>query len=153
MDEAVSAGLKLQVVNRGQGAEFCESALKRLPSVLNESEADLMILGYGAMDLWKKTDRAKMKADLGAMIDLARKQGVQVVMLAMPDLNRLSSAPDPVYEELAREKNVPVETSVVQSVLSDSSTRVSRYLVNDDGVTKITEAIRTLCVRSGGLQE
>ena len=153
IDEAISLGMKRSVVSRGQGAEFTESALKRLPSVLEESHAELMVLGYGAMDLWKKTDRAKMKTNLGAMIDLARGRGVQVVLLAMPDLNRLSHKPDPIYQELAGEKGVPVELTIVQSVLSDSSTRTLRYMVNEDGIVKMADAVRLLCVRSGGLQE
>lgn len=36
-----------------------ENALKRLPEVLQEVDPDLMVLGYGAMDLWKATDRAQ----------------------------------------------------------------------------------------------
>ncbi len=152
-DEAIAMGMQRPVISRGQGAEFSESALKRLPSVLEQTRPDLMILGYGAMDLWKQTDRSTLKANLGAMIDLARAQGVQVVLLAMPDINRFTSKPDSVYAEVAREKNVPVETEIVRAVLSDSSTRLSRYLLNDEGIQKLAEGIRALCVRSGGLQQ
>jgi hypothetical protein len=135
------------------GGEYCESALKRLPALLQETDPELMILGYGATDLWKKTDRAQLKANLCAMIDLAHKQDTQVVMLAMPDINRLLPKPDPIFEEVAREKNVPIETEILRTVLSDSSTRLLRYMVNDDGIQKMAEAVRALCVKCGGLPE
>ncbi len=153
MDEALSKALKHKVVSMGQAGEFAESALKRLPDVLQANDADLMILGYGAMDLWKVTDRAKLKASLIAMIDLARQQDMQVVMLALPDLNRLSVKPDPIFEEVAAEKGVPIETEIIRTVLKDSSTKVFRYMVNDKGLEQIGQALRALCVTCGGLKE
>ncbi len=153
IDETFARVMKRKVVSLGQGGEFSEAALKRLPAALDGCAPDLVILGYGAMDLWKKTDRAQLKASLGAMIDLARKRNAQVVMLAMPDLNRLLPKPDPVFEEVAREKRVPIETAIVRAVLSDASTRVYRYMPNDDGIEKLAEAIRALCVKCGGLPE
>jgi acyl-CoA thioesterase I len=151
IDETLSTVLKRTVINGSVGAEFSESALKRLPAVLTENKPNLMILGYGAMDLWKKTDRVKLKANLCAMIDLARTNQTQVVMLAMPDLNRLSPKPDPLFEEVAREKNVPIDTAIIRAVLSDGSTRTFRYLPNDDGIQKMAEAIRDLCIQRGAL--
>jgi hypothetical protein len=151
IDETFARVLKRTVINRSLGGEFSEKALKRLPDVLAEKQPDLMILGYGAMDLWKKTDREMLKANLCAMIDLARSNKTQVVMLAMPDLNRLTPKPDPIFEAVAREKNVPIETAIIRSVLSDSSTRTFRYLPNDDGIQKMAESIRDLCVKRGAL--
>jgi acyl-CoA thioesterase I len=153
VDEIVASVMKRTVVNRGRGGEFSDKTLERLPGVLEETKPQLMILGCGAMDLWKKTDRSKLKANLSAMIELARTNQTQVVMLAMPDLNRFSPKPDPIFEEVAREKNVPVETQIIRSVLSDSSTRTFRYLPNDDGIQKMAEAIRDLCVQRGALSK
>ena len=151
LDEVLGKTMKRTVVNNGLPGELSECALNRLPFVLGQCNPELMVLGYGAMDLWKKSDRVKLKSNLGSMIDLARERNVQVVMLAMPDLNRLSNKPDPIFAEVAREKNVPIETEIIRSVLSDSSTKNFRYMVNDKGLEKIAEAIRALCVKSGGL--
>ena len=151
MDEVLANELKRKIVSRGQAGELCERALKRLPSVLEECDPDLMILGYGATDLWKKADRARLKASLCAMIDLAHEKKVQVMMLAAPDLNRLSNKPDPIFEEVAREKNIPIETEIIRSVLSDLSTKNFRYMINDKGLEKVAGAIRALCVKSGAL--
>lgn len=153
MDEALSKALKRKVVSMGQAGEFADNALKRLPDILKAHDPDLMILGYGAMDLWKVKDRAKLKASLVAMIDLAQKQDTQVVMLALPDLNRLSVKPDPIFEEVAAEKGVPIETEIIRTVLKDSSTKVFRYMVNDKGLEQIGQALRALCVTCGGLKE
>ena len=153
MDEAMAKATKRKVVSRGQAGEFTENALKRLPDVLQEADPDLMVLGYGAMDLWKATDRAQLKANLGAMIDLARKQETQVVMLALPDLNKLRVKPDPIFEEVAQEKQVPIEAEVVQKVLKTPKERVFRYMVNDQGLETIAAGVRALCVKSGALTE
>lgn len=153
MDEALAKATKRKVVSRGQAGEFTENALKRLPEVLQEVDPDLMVLGYGAMDLWKATDRAQLKANLGAMIDLARKQETQVVMLALPDLNKLRVKPDPIFEEVAQEKQVPIEAEVVQKVLKTPKERVFRYMVNDQGLETIAAGVRALCVKSGALTE
>lgn len=151
LDDTLSSVMKRTVINRGIGAEFSDSALKRLPEVLEQDVPHLMILGYGAMDLWKMKDRASLKANLCAMIDLARSNQTQVVMLAMPDLNRLNPKPDPIFEEVATEKNVPIDTAVLHAVLSRSSTRTFRYLPNDEGIQKISEAVRDLCIQRGAL--
>lgn len=151
IDETLASVMKRTIVNRGVGAEFSDKALERLPGVLEETKPHLMILGYGAMDLWKKTDRNKLKENLCSMIDLARKQQTQVILLAMPDLHRLTMRPDPIFEAVAREKNVPIEATIIGSVLSDSSTRTFRYLPNDDGIQKMAEGLRDFCVQRGAL--
>lgn len=153
MEETLAKEMKCKVVCMGQPGEYAESALKRLPEVLKDCDPDLMVLGYGAMDLWKMTDRAKLKANLCAMIDLAREQETQVVMLALPDINKLRVKIDPVFEEVAREKSVPIEAEVVRTVLKTPSERVFRYIVNDKGLETIAKAVRALCVRSGGLSD
>ena len=151
MDEVLFKAMKRKIVSMGQPGEFAEDALKRLPEVLREYDPELMVLGYGAMDVWKNTDRAKLKASLCAMIDLAHKQDTQVIMLSLPDLNKVLLRPDPIFEEVAREKNVPIDTEIVSSVLKKPSERVFRYMVNDKGLKAIAEAVRALCVRCGGL--
>lgn len=153
MDETLSRALKRKVVSMGQAGEFADDALKRLPCILQAHDPDLMILGYGATDLWKGTDRTKLKASLSAMIDLAQKQDTQVVMLALPDLNRLSVKPDPLFEEVARERDVPIETDIIRAVLKDSSTKVFRYMVNDKGLEQVAGALRALCATCGGLKD
>lgn len=153
MEETLGKEMKRKVVCLGQPGEFAESALRRLPGVLKDCDPDLMVLGYGAMDLWKMTDRAKLKADLVAMIDLAQKQDTQVVMLALPDINKVRVKIDPIFEEVAKEKGVPIEAEIVRTVLKTPSDRVFRYIVNDKGLEKMAKAVRALCVRCGGLQE
>jgi len=153
MDDTLAQTMKRKVVSMGQAGEFAESALKRLPEVLERYDPDLMILGYGAMDLWKMTDRTKLKASLGAMVDLARKRDTQVVMLGLPDINKLRVKIDPLFEEVAREKNVPIEAEIVRSVLKTPSERVFRYMVNDKGIESMAKAVRALCVKNGALPE
>lgn len=153
MEETLAKEMKCKVVCMGQPGEFAESALKRLPAVLKDCDPDLMVLGYGAMDLWKMTDRAKLKANLIAMIDLAHQQDTQVVMLALPDINKLRVKIDPIFEEVAREKGVPIEAEIVRTVLKTPSERVFRYIVNNKGLESIAKAVRALCVKSGGLPE
>ncbi len=153
LDEAVGSVMQRRVVSRGQSGELIEKALKRLPDVLEQCDPDLMVLGYGAMDLWKETAPEKIEAGLAAMVDMARARNTQVVLLAMPNISRLSVRPDPVYERVAREKNIPVETGIVRAVLNDSSLHELRYKVNDDGIQRLAEALRTLIVQCGGLPE
>ncbi len=64
MEDTLAKEMKRKVVCMGQPGEFAESALRRLPDVLKSCDPDLMVLGYGAMDLWKQTDREKLKANL-----------------------------------------------------------------------------------------
>lgn len=153
MEDTLAQTMKRKVVSMGQAGEYAESALKRLPALLEQYDPDLMVLGYGAMDLWKMTDRAKLKANLGAMIDLAHERNTQVVMLGLPDINKLRVKIDPVFEEVAREKKVPIEAEIVRTVLKTPSERVFRYMVNDKGIESVAKAVRALCVRSGGLEK
>lgn len=153
MEDTLAQTMKRKVVSMGQAGEYAESALKRLPALLEQYDPDLMVLGYGAMDLWKMTDRAKLKANLEAMIDLAHERNTQVVMLGLPDINKLRVKIDPVFEEVSREKKVPIEAEIVRTVLKTPSERVFRYMVNDKGIESVAKAVRALCVRSGGLEK
>ena len=94
-----------------------------------------------------------MKANLEAMIDLAHKRNTQVVMLGMPDINKLRVKIDPIFEEVAREKKVPIENEIVRTVLKNPSERIYRYMVNDQGIESMAKAVRALCVKCGGLEK
>lgn len=152
VDEVIGKRVGLVAVHRGIPGELSQDALLRLPAELDDVKPALLVLGYGAADLAQKSDRAALKANLAAMIDLARSRQVQVVMLGLPNLTAgVSLESDPIYAELAREKGVPIENEALKRVLSRRSLKAYTMVPNEQGILQLGAAVHELLLQSGAL--
>src|SRR6185503_2273261 len=95
-----------KVVNAGVHGETSAQGLQRLPEVLEEVKPRLLILCHGGNDFLRRMDDAQAAANVRAMIQLARTQGIPVVLLATPKPGLPPSIPL-FYGEIAAELKVP----------------------------------------------
>ena len=139
-----------RVVNYGIPGEVTAEGLSRLPDVLEREKPALMLLCHGGNDQLRRKDLKQSADNILAMIKLAQKSGVSVVLIAVPAPG-LSLQPPPLYRKIAKEMSVPVEEEILSDILSDRSLKSDLIHPNAAGYRRMAESIATLLQKSGAL--
>ncbi len=113
----------IQVVNASISGETTLGGLSRLPDALKRVEPDIVILELGANDGLRGLPLKQMKANLSAMIELARTAGARVLLVGMrlppnygPAYTRRFSA---LYSEIAEREKIPLLPFLLDGVADD----------------------------------
>ncbi|MDF1580492.1 MAG: arylesterase [Desulfuromonadales bacterium] len=139
------------VINAGVPGEISASGLKRLPEALAEHQPRLLILCHGGNDFLRRLGAEETAANIRAMIALARAQGVEVVLVGVPQLGLFIDTA-PLYAQLAKELELPFAEDVISDILTDRELKSDTIHPNAAGYRKIAEALATLLKKSGALQ-
>ena len=139
-----------KVVSSGVPGETSAAGLARLPGVLEEAKPQLVILCEGGNDFLQKLDDAQAANNLRAMVRLARSQGAQVVIVAVPKPSLLPSPAD-FYAAVAKEFGVPHEESALRKILTDNELKSDAVHPNAAGYAKLAEAIAALLKKTGAV--
>ena len=83
-----------RVVRAAVPGEVTAQALTRLPEALDEHAPRLLLLCIGGNDFLRRLGNPQAEANIRAMVQLARKRGVDVVLIGVPEPG-LSPAPAP----------------------------------------------------------
>jgi len=101
-------GVNARIANAGVSGDTSAAGAQRFAFVLDSQPAkpDLVLIEFGGNDLLRGLPPEQTRANLAAMLDVARAQGVPVVlmgMLAPPNLGADYKAKfEPIYPELAK---------------------------------------------------
>ncbi|WP_303721839.1 GDSL-type esterase/lipase family protein [Malonomonas rubra] len=136
------------VHNAGVPGEVSAEGARRLPAVLDEIEPDLVILCHGGNDMLQKLDKQQLKDNLRRMFEAVNQRGLPMVMIAVPRPGLLLSDAD-VYEDLAKELNIPLVDDVLGELLSDQQFKSDRVHLNDLGYGKLAEAVADKLIELG----
>ncbi len=138
------------VVNAGIAGEVSEDGLRRLPGVLEETEPDLLILCHGGNDLLRRQDQGQLRSNLRQMIELARQQGIAVLLVAVPEPG-FSLKPPALYGDLAREFDLPLDSTTMAAILKKSDLKSDQVHPNAAGYRRMAENLAELLRQSGAL--
>ena len=147
---ALERAIGRKVVNGGVPGETSAGGLERLPKLLEETRPALLILCHGGNDFLRRLDDAHAARNVRGMIELARAQGVEVVLLATPKPTLPPSVPA-FYADLAGDLRVPFEEAVMKTVLTRNDLKSDLVHPNARGYAEIARAIEALLRRSGAL--
>ncbi|WP_139558087.1 GDSL-type esterase/lipase family protein [Methylotetracoccus oryzae] len=138
-----------RVTNAGVPMEVSAEGLARLPALLDQNPADLLILIHGGNDFLRHLPQEQTAANLKAMIAEARSRGISVVMLGVPQpaLFGLSSAE--FYKQVADATGTPIDGETLPAILSDNSLKSDLVHPNDEGYHRLAEATASLLRASG----
>jgi lysophospholipase L1-like esterase len=139
------------VVRAGVPGEVTAQGLARLPGVLRDSAPDLLVLIHGGNDLLQRRAREDTRANLRAMVRLARKRGVAVVLIGVPNLGLILGRSAGFYEELAEELEIPYDGEALPAILKRPNLKGDAIHPNAQGYRKLAEAVAELLRRSGAI--
>jgi lysophospholipase L1-like esterase len=139
-----------KVVAAGVSGEVSAQGRERLASELARMRPDLLILLHGGNDILRNRSAAELKANLEAMIGLARQEGVQVVLLGVPEKSLFSDAA-PVYVELAEQHDLVFIEDLLSDLLRDSSMKSDAIHLNTQGYRALAEGIYRVLQQEGAL--
>lgn len=141
----------LQVINEGVPGEISETGRNRLPSVLDEYQPELLILCHGGNDMLRKKNKKSLAANLKAMINEAHLRGIQVIMIGVPEPALFLLESEPLYEEVARAKNIPIDNATLPEIESDNDLKSDTIHPNAAGYRKLAEGVAKLLKKAGAI--
>ena len=147
---ALERAIGRKVVNAGVPGETSAQGLERLPGVLEEVKPRLMILCHGGNDFLRRMDEQAAASNLRAMIELARGQGIAVVLLATPKPGLPPSIPV-FYGEIAKQLGIGYEEGAIRTVLLDNGLKSDMVHPNAAGYGQIAVAIEKVLKKAGAI--
>ena len=139
-----------RVVRAGVPGEVTAQALERLPAALDEHAPRLLVLCIGGNDFLRRLGKAQAERNVRAMIELARRRGVEVLLVGTPEPGLFPSPPG-FYAAVAKELHVPYEGDVITQVLKDERLRSDPIHPNAAGYRIIAERVAATLKKSGAL--
>ncbi|MDX9966453.1 MAG: arylesterase [Sulfuricurvum sp.] len=133
--------IQRQVINAGIPGELSAEGLERLPLLLDRYRPSLLLLCHGGNDILNKSPDSLLRANLSAMIHLARERGIDVIVIAVPQFSLTGLDPHPIYEETAESNGIPLEGDILSELLSDSRYKSDYIHPNAAGYEKMAEAV------------
>ena len=130
-----------RVINGGVNAETSDEGLKRLPQLLEERSIKLMILCFGGNDIMQKRSMSSLKQNLKTMIQMAKAKNIDVLLISVPNITLFGLSPLELYDEIAKEENIPLLSGVLANILSQPSLKNDRVHPNALGYKKMAELI------------
>lgn len=139
-----------RVVRAGKRGELAAQGRRRLPAVLERERPDLLILCHGGNDILRGRSPDAIRADLEAMIGMARRRGIPVVLVGVPARGLFPDTAD-LYYRIAEDAGVPLEDQALAEILADPSLRSDRVHPNAAGYRRMAAAIHRLLAEAGAV--
>ena len=142
--------IQRNVVRAGVPGETTGGGLARLESVIEEHRPALMIVCLGGNDMLRKLDETQTRNNLREIITRIKRRGIAVVLVGVPKLALITSAPA-FYAELAQDFDIPYEGKVVTDVLYRAELKADPIHPNANGYRRMAEAIAELLKKAGAV--
>lgn len=139
-----------KVINAGIHGEISEKGLARLPALIKQHQPDLIIICHGANDILRKLNTDQTKSNLQKMIDLAKQNNSQIVLITVPEFSLFLNT-SPIYLELAEENKLPVTNDILAEVLANNAYKSDHVHPNALGYQLLAAEIASLLKQSGGI--
>jgi acyl-CoA thioesterase-1 len=138
------------VINAGVAGEVTALGLNRLPELIERHRPALLILCHGGNDMLRKLDLGTAENNLRQMIDLARANDIQVMLLGVPKPGLLLKTA-PFYQRIAADYGLAYLPDVMTETLADPSMKADTVHPNGRGYRQIAAAIHNELIRRGAL--
>ena len=139
------------VINAGIPGELSAQGLRRLPSLLDQHQPEMLILIHGANDILRKLPLEKTRSNLEAMIALAQQRNIQVLLLGVPSFNVLFLNSAPFYKKVAETYNIPIDLETLSTIIAERSLKSDQIHPNNAGYAMMAENIYQLLLKEGAL--
>lgn len=139
-----------KVVGDGVPGEISADGLRRLPASLDEVQPALLVLCHGGNDFLQKKPDTQAAENIRAMIRLAQSRNIGVVLIATPKPGLFPAPPD-FYADIAKEFGIPVDTKILQEILTDNSKKSDLVHPNAEGYKMIAGRVVEILRKAGAI--
>lgn len=139
-----------RVINAGIPGEVSAEGARRLPGLLDTHKPSLLLLLHGGNDLLQKRSEAELKDNLRRMYEAAHQRGIDVVMIAVPRPGLLPGDA-PVYQELAKELNIPLLEDALTQLLKNNGYKSDAVHLNAAGYEMLARNIADFLKQLGAI--
>jgi acyl-CoA thioesterase I len=134
------------IINEGVPGDTSAGGLARLPALLETHQPKLLIVELGGNDLLHQTPPAEITGNLKAILSAAKAQGIQTLLVAIPEFSPLKATfgnltDHPLYETIAKETATPLIAEVFSEVLSDRKLKSDQIHANALGYAEVAKQI------------
>ena len=134
------------IINEGVPGDTTAGGLARLPDLLEVYQPKLLIVELGGNDLLHQTSPMEIAQNLNSILGLAKAQGIQAILVAIPEISPFKAAvgslsDHPLYEKLAKETNTPLIADVFSDVLSDRALKADQIHANAKGYAVVSDKL------------
>ena len=148
----LAAMINRKVINAGVPGEISEKGLPRLSALIKQHQPDLIIICHGANDILRKMDINQTRNNLQKMIDMAKQNNSQVVLVGVPEFSLFLST-SPIYRELAEQNQLPFSDGILAEILMKNALKSDHIHPNSSGYQMLAENISLLLQTSGGIDQ
>lgn len=146
-----------RIVNEGIPGDTSNGGLLRLPKLLEAHQPKLLIIELGGNDLLRQVPAKQVEENLKAIIQQGKSQGVQMVLVAIPEISPFMAAvgnlsDHPLYARVAEETNVPLIADVFSEVLSDRALKADQIHPNALGYAEVAIKMEAALKQLGLIQ-
>jgi acyl-CoA hydrolase len=143
--------------NEGIPGNTSAQGLERLPALLEDQQPQLLIVELGGNDFLHNLPEAETYRNLSNIVSLAKAQGVNTVLIAIPEFDKLRAAisrlqDHPLYEKLADETHTALIADVFSEVLSERELKADQIHPNAQGYRLVAQKIREKLLENGYLK-
>jgi acyl-CoA thioesterase I len=133
-----------KIINEGVPGDTTAGGLARLPALLETHQPKLLIVELGGNDILHQTPPTEIIQNLSNILAQAKAQGIQTILVAIPEFNRLKAAfgklsDHPLYATLAEETATPLIADVFSEVLSDGKLKSDPVHANALGYAEVAK--------------
>ena len=153
----LAAATGWRVVNAGVPGDTADAGKARIRELLAAHKPALVIVEIGGNDFLRRRPAAVVKEDVRSIVRQTKVAGVQVVLVAVPELSLLGALtrrPDDaaLYAEIGRDEQVPVIADVFSEILGKPELCADQIHPNAAGYRKMAEGIAAALRRFGLLR-
>lgn len=153
----LAAATGWRVVNAGVPGDTADAGKARIRELLAAHKPALVIVEIGGNDFLRRRPAAVVKEDVRSIVRQTKVAGVQVVLVAVPELSLLGALtrrPDDaaLYAEVGRDEQVPVIADVFSEILGKPELCADQIHPNAAGYRKMAEGIAAALRRFGLLR-
>ncbi len=137
-----------KIINAGIPGEISEKGLARLPGLIERHHPELIIICHGGNDILHKLDLNRTRNNIQKMINLARQNNSQVVLIGVPEFGIFLES-SPIYQALAKNNQLPLADDILADILAKASLKSDHIHPNARGYQILAKHIAMLLKQSG----
>ena len=146
----LAALINRKVINAGVPGEISAKGLPRLSALIKQHQPDLIIICHGANDILRKLDIDQTRTNLQKMINIAKQNNSQVVLVGVPEFSLFLNT-SPIYKELAATNHLPIADNILAEILMKNAFKSDHVHLNSQGYQLLAENISLLLKASGAI--